>query len=81
VCWKIQGSGLRAIKGISDRQTLITCLVFFLSGLPQQREHCEQRLEDPQHSEEQVVRLHGKDTGGKAGMAGGHFKGERKTEK
>lgn len=55
--------------------------MFFLSGLPQQREHREQRLEDPQHSEEQVVRLHGKDTGGKAGMAGGHFKRERKAEK
>ncbi len=54
---------------------------FFLSGLPQQREHCEQRLEDPQHSEEQVVRLHGEDAGGEAGVAGGYFKRERKTKK
>lgn len=29
------------------------------SGLPQQRKHRQQRLENPQHCEEQVVCVHG----------------------
>ncbi|KAL0156809.1 hypothetical protein M9458_048055, partial [Cirrhinus mrigala] len=49
-------------------------------GLPQQREHREQRLEDPQHGEEQVVRLHGQDARGEAGVAGGYFKRARTTK-
>lgn len=51
------------------------------SRLPQQREHRQQRLEDPQHGQEQVVRLHGQDPGGEAGVAGGHHEGEGAEEK
>lgn len=51
------------------------------SRLPQQREHSKQRLEDPQHGQEQVVRLHGQDPRGEAGVAGGHHEGAGAEEK
>lgn len=70
-----------AREGYERRADVDYLSAFILSGLPQQREHREQRLEDPQHGKEQVVRLHGKDIGGEAGMAGGHFEREGTSEK
>lgn len=69
-------------KELTRRSWDCFCLCFLLlSWLPQQREHSEQRLEDPQHGQEQVVRLHGQDPGGEAGVAGGHHEREGTQEK
>ena len=43
------------------------------SGLPQQQLHGDQRLEDPQHGQEQVVRVHGQEHRGQAEVAGRHL--------
>lgn len=59
----------------------VTVFFLFLSGLSQQWQHRQQRLEDPQHGEEQVVRMHGQDARGEAGVAGGHPEGAREKEK
>ena len=43
------------------------------SGLPQQQLHGNQRLEDPQHGQEQVVCVHGQERRGQAEVAGRHL--------
>lgn len=52
-------------------------IIYFYSGLPQQQLHCDQRLEDSQHGQKQVVCLHGQERRGQAEMAGRHPEGAR----
>lgn len=79
----VKNSALRGNNNSAYLGRVLSVFVCLLvcSGLPQQWEYSEQWLEDPQHSQEQVVCVHGQDPRGETGVAGGYPQREGEEEK